>query len=187
MDQPDHDHLGHRWRALTALVKTPVAVLLGPVPARAWPRRAFSRGHRLSDALVPQPRPGARAGRRSWSPRRSRRSSAPRFRICSCRSAPTETIDGVTVTPPAGHGAGRLAVGVHRLGHPRGGARRGRLLLPDRPPAATRSGSARGARGAGARAEREKGAGGGKHRMTVSEALRHPKVLMLALAYFLSS
>jgi len=35
--------------------------------------------------------------------------------------------------------------------------------------------------------EREKGAGGGKHRMKVSEALRHPKVLMLALAYFLTT
>jgi ACS family tartrate transporter-like MFS transporter len=34
--------------------------------------------------------------------------------------------------------------------------------------------------------EREKGAGPAKHRMKVTEALRHPKVLLLALAYFLA-
>jgi ACS family tartrate transporter-like MFS transporter len=33
--------------------------------------------------------------------------------------------------------------------------------------------------------EREKALGGGKHRMKVVDALRHPKVLVLALAYFL--
>ena len=34
--------------------------------------------------------------------------------------------------------------------------------------------------------EREKGARSAKHRMTLAEALRHPKVLVLALVYFLS-
>ncbi len=34
--------------------------------------------------------------------------------------------------------------------------------------------------------EREKAAGFAKHRMTLAEALRHPKVLLLALVYFLS-
>jgi len=35
--------------------------------------------------------------------------------------------------------------------------------------------------------ERDKAAGGGKRRMKVTEALRNPKVLMLALAYFLTT
>ena len=129
--------------ALTAAVEVPWHFYIGPVPPRPGGSGLLSRRHRLSDTLVPRQRsrasarllPDRHADRANRQPQDLKRAARHRDR----RNAAVGT----------GHpssrsvGPGRMAVGVHRLGHSRGCSRRDRLLRADRLPSSGDSGSAR--------------------------------------------